>query len=89
MKISITNLNRTASAKNLKELFAPFGDVRSATLLLDRSTGRSRGVGQIEMPEPSSGRCAIAALNNTSFMSQSIYVREVTEEALAAFSTHF
>jgi len=32
-----------------KELFAPFGEVKSAKVINDRETGRSRGFGSVEM----------------------------------------
>jgi cold-inducible RNA-binding protein len=47
----------------LEEMFAKFGDVRSAEVIQDRDTGRSKGFGFVEMSDDNAAREAIEGLN--------------------------
>ncbi len=76
MKIFIGNLNTTADEKSLKGLFMPYGVVTSSTIAYDGYTRRCRGYGYVEIESFTDGQSAIARLNNTIFMKQSIIVRE-------------
>ena len=49
MKIYVGNLPWSTTDADLEELFAGIGPVRSATVINDRETGRSRGFGFVEM----------------------------------------
>ncbi len=77
MKIFISNLHRSASAKSLCDLFTPYGEVASSSILVDAYTGRSRGAGHVEMHDEAAGERAVEALHNSAFMRQSLVVREV------------
>ena len=50
-KIYVGNLPWSITDDSLRETFARFGDVQSATVITDRETGRSRGLGFVEMDE--------------------------------------
>ena len=84
MKIFIGNLSTSAGEAELKGLFQLHGKVSSATIVYDKYTHRSRGFGYIEMEEQSEALSAIAKLNNTFFVKQSIVVREERGMAIAA-----
>ena len=58
----VTNLSYLLDNQSLKEIFAPFGNVNSATVILDRTTGRSRGFGFVEMNDEDA-QSAMNALN--------------------------
>jgi len=49
MKIYVGNLDYRVNDDELKELFAEYGEVVSAKIIMDRETGRSRGFGFVEM----------------------------------------
>ena len=85
MKIFIGNLNRAASAQNLKHLFEPFGEVSSYGILVDRYTARSRGMGHVEMADSAAAEKAMEALNHTGFMRQSINVRPMRSDEETSF----
>jgi RNA recognition motif-containing protein len=47
----------------LKEAFAPYGEVVSATLVIDRMTGQSRGFGFVEYASEAEAQRAIEAMS--------------------------
>ncbi len=49
MNIYVGNLSYSLTEDDLRALFAEFGDVSSAKLIIDRETNRSKGFGFVEM----------------------------------------
>lgn len=76
MNIFIGNLSHLTSEKQLHELFAAFGAVKSVKIITDNFTKRPRGFAFVEMMERATGEKAIEKLNNTSVHMQSIVVNE-------------
>lgn len=74
MNIYISNLSYNTESESLQQLFADFGEVTSANIIMDRETGRSRGFGFVEMPNDEEGQKAIDALNETDFEGKTINV---------------
>ena len=66
MKIYVGNLSFQTSESELRDLFSQYGEVKDATILLDRETGRSRGFGFVEMDDDA-GKSAIGALDGNEF----------------------
>ncbi len=64
MNIYISNLDSQTKNEDLKKLFEPFGKVTSASIIMDKYTGNSRGFAFVEM-EDAGGTNAIQQLNNT------------------------
>ena len=62
-KLYVGNLSYSTSSAALQEMFAPFGNVESASVIEDRDTGRSKGFGFVEMSNDEEAKAAIAALN--------------------------
>jgi len=75
MKIYVGNLSFQTSENDMRELFSQFGEVKDATILLDRETGRSRGFGFVEMDDDA-GREAIGALDGKEFGGRNLKVNE-------------
>ena len=65
MNIFVSNLGFHVESSDLKDFFAPYGEVTSSKVIMDRETGRSRGFGFIEMPNDTEGKEAISKLNGT------------------------
>jgi len=61
--IYVGNLSYSMTEGELQQLFAPYGQVGRASVVMDRETGRSRGFGFVEMPNDNEAQAAIAALN--------------------------
>lgn len=64
MNIYVSNLSFNTTDVELNELFAQFGNVTSAKVIMDRESGRSRGFGFVEMSNDDEGKDAMLGLNN-------------------------
>ena len=76
MKLYVGNLGYDVTNATLEELFAAHGAVRSAQVIQDRDTGRSKGFGFVEMSDDNAARAAIAALNEKDFGGRPLTVNE-------------
>ena len=78
MNIFVSSLSFKAKREDLAELFAPYGEVTSSRIILDKVTRRSKGYGFVEMDNEEQANAAIAALNGTEFMGRTINVAAST-----------
>lgn len=78
-KLYVGNMSYSTTEDQLEDLFAQFGTVISANIIVDRMTDRSKGFGFVEMEDESAADAAIAALNNTEFQNREIRVNEALE----------
>ena len=76
----VGNLPWSATEDDVRDLFAPYGEVTSVKLVSDRETGRARGFGFVEMEEPGA-TAAIEALDNASFGGRTLRVNEAKPRA--------
>jgi RNA recognition motif-containing protein len=76
MNIYICNLRSTIGNDEVKELFSPFGEVKSAEIVNDGFTGQSRGFAYVEMENEEEAKKAIEALNKTEVQELTITVEE-------------
>ena len=67
MNIYISNLSYGVNDADLNSLFAEYGEISSAKVIMDRETGRSRGFGFVEMPNDEEAEKAINELNEVEF----------------------
>ena len=74
MNIYISNLNYAVTDADLNELFAEYGEVTSAKVILDRETGRSRGFGFVEMSDDEQAKKAIEELDQAEYDEKTISV---------------
>ena len=79
MKLYVGNLPWSTGEAELEELFAGIGEVRSANVITDRDTGRSRGFGFVEMSDDDAKR-AIEELNGNEVDGRAIRVNEAEEK---------
>ncbi len=73
--IYVGNLSYDADETDLNELFSEYGEVHSAKLIKDHSTGRSKGFGFIEMDDEKAEQ-AISSLDGTDYMDRKMVVNE-------------
>ena len=78
MNIFVSSLSFKTKKEELAELFAPYGEVTSARIILDKVTRRSKGYGFVEMDNEEQANAAITALNGTEFMGRTINVAAST-----------
>jgi len=76
MNIYVANIPWKASEEELKNLFAEYGEVTSAKIVMDKFTQRSRGFGFVEMRDETAARTAINELNGFDFMGKNLVVNE-------------
>jgi RNA recognition motif-containing protein len=75
-KLYVGNLTYDVTDSALEQLFAAHGTVRSAQVIMDRDTGRSKGFGFVEMGSDQEAQAAIAALNGKMVGGRSLTVNE-------------
>ena len=76
MNIYVGNLSYQTTEDELRDLFAEFGDVVSAKLIVDKFTGQSKGFGFVEMSNNSEAQKAIDELNGRDVNGRSITVNQ-------------
>jgi RNA recognition motif-containing protein len=76
MKLYVGNLPFSTSEDELRGLFEQYGQVASATLVMDRDTGRPRGFGFVEMNDDEEAKAAINALNGQNIGGRDLTVNE-------------
>jgi RNA recognition motif-containing protein len=75
-RLYVGNLSYQVSSEQLQELFEQYGPVRSAQVLSDRETGRSRGFGFVEMDNDEDADSAISSLDGQDFDGRRLTVNE-------------
>jgi cold-inducible RNA-binding protein len=75
MNIYVGNLPFSVDDDELRDLFAQFGEIQSAKIIMDRETGRPRGFGFVEMGD-GEGQAAIDALNGFEMNGRALRVNE-------------
>ena len=81
MNIYVGNLSYRMDDKDLEGIFAKFGAVKSAKVIMDRETGKSKGFGFIEMEDSAAGTKAIEALNGNENEGRTLRVNEAQPRA--------
>ena len=76
MNIYVGNLSYSMNDSELEAVFAKFGEVKSAKVIMDRETGRSKGFGFVEMETSIAGGQAIETLNGSDCDGRSLRVNE-------------
>ena len=80
MKIFIAKLPYQFKEADVTELFAPYGEVSSANVIMDRETGRSKCYAFVEMPNDEEASAAISGLNDKQILDKAIAVSEAKEK---------
>ena len=76
MNLYISNLSYNISDEDLRQLFADYGEITSAKVIMDRETGRSRGFGFVELSDDELAKKAIEELNQASYDGKVINITE-------------
>ena len=62
-KIYVGNMSYRMTEEELRDLFAQYGTVVSANIIIDRETRRPKGFGFVEMQDDASADAAISELD--------------------------
>jgi len=86
-KLYVGNLPYSYDENALRELFAAYGELTSATIIVDKMSGRSKGFGFVEL-EDDKANSAIAELNGKEIDGRAVVVsvaRPMTERPQREF----
>ena len=75
-KLYVGNLSYSVTDQSLEQLFSQYGEVRSAQVVKDRDTGRSKGFGFVEMGSQQEAAEAINNLHDQPFEGRPLTVNE-------------
>ena len=75
-KLYVGNLAYAVSNGDLEQLFAQVGQVQSATVIMDKFSGQSKGFGFVEMANADEASKAIAQFNDSELKGRNIKVNE-------------
>lgn len=75
-KLYVGNLSYSVNDDQISELFTQVGKVLSVKMITDRTTGRSKGFGFVEMGSDEEAKKAIETLNETEFEGRKLIVNE-------------
>lgn len=75
-KLYVGGIAYATSEATLRDAFAQVGEVTSATIIMDRMTGRSKGFGFVEMANDADAEAAIAKWNGQELDGRKLTVNE-------------
>jgi cold-inducible RNA-binding protein len=75
-RLYVGNLAYSVTDQTLEQLFTEYGQVKSAQVVQDRDTGRSKGFGFVEMADGAAAQAAIQGLNLKEVDGRSLTVNE-------------
>ncbi|MFP4356777.1 MAG: RNA recognition motif domain-containing protein [Phycisphaerae bacterium] len=75
-KLYVGNLTYSMTEDDVRQLFEQHGSVGSASIIMDRATGRSKGFGFVEMGNDKEAEAAISALNGKEIDGRELTVNE-------------
>ncbi len=76
MRLYVGNLSYNTTNESLEQLFSEFGQVKSAQVVMDRDTGRSKGFGFVEMSDNGQAQAAMNGLNSKEVDGRALTVNE-------------
>ena len=79
LKLYVGKLPYQTTDQDLADLFGQYGQVISATVIIDRETGRSKGFGFVEMSSNQEAQTAQNQLNNSVLGDRTIVVNEAND----------
>ncbi len=81
MKLFVAGLPNDFDDTDLKEMFELYGEVKSAKLIVDKTTGKSKGFGFVEMPNKTEAQETIEALDGAGLkQGKKMAVKEAEEQ---------
>ena len=75
-KLYVGNLPYSVADSDLQEAFGGYGSLVSASVIMDRETGRSKGFGSVEFDDDNAAEEAMNAMNGQDMQGRSLVVNE-------------
>ena len=76
MNIYVGNLNYRVKENDLQKVMEDYGTVSSVKFIMDRATGRFRGIAFVEMEDSAAAAKAISELDGAEFFGRQMVVKE-------------
>ena len=76
MNIYVGNLNYRVKEDDLQKVMEDYGTVSSVKFIMDRATGRFRGIAFVEMEDSAAAAKAISELDGAEFFGRQMVVKE-------------
>jgi cold-inducible RNA-binding protein len=76
MRLYVGNLPFNITETDLQDTFEPFGTVTDVKIVMDQTSGRSRGFGFVTMGTDAEGAAAIAGLEGKNLEGRNLTVNE-------------
>lgn len=76
MRLFVGNLPFSVDSDELRTVFAEYGHVDEAKVIIDRETSNSRGFGFVEMPDSNEAQDAIEGLDGKDLHGRPLNVNE-------------
>lgn len=76
MKLYVGNLSKQVNDAQLSDLATPYGELVSANVATERTSGESKGFGFVEFTNADAARAAIAGLDGRDVNGQALKVNE-------------
>lgn len=80
MNLFVTGLLPDMDDTDLKEMFELYGEIKSARVVMDRNTGKSRMFGFVEMPNDEEAKETINLLNGAQMGRYKMSVQEAEQQ---------
>ncbi len=87
-KIYVGNMSYNTSEEELRDLFAQYGTVLSANIIIDRETRRPKCFGFVEMEDDSAAIAAISQLDGQDFGGRNLRVNEAIAKPRPSFNRY-
>ena len=82
MIVLIRNIDRSITEEHVRRMLDQYGKVRTFDLVLDKTTGQSKGFGFADMPSIDQAEQMIKALDGTQLGSQKLRVKRAASSSL-------
>ncbi|GAX59253.1 RNA-binding proteins [Candidatus Scalindua japonica] len=76
MNIYVGSLSYDTTEEEVRNIFEPYGEIASISIITDKFSGKSKGFGFVEMPKQEEAEEAIKCLNESEMKGRNIKVNE-------------
>jgi RNA recognition motif-containing protein len=76
MNIYVGSLSYDVTEDDVRDVFSPYGEISSISIIKDKFSGKSKGFGFVEMPKQEEAEEAIKCLDESEMKGRNIKVNE-------------
>ena len=76
MNIYVGSLSYDVTEDEVRDVFSPYGEISSISIIKDKFSGKSKGFGFVEMPNQAEAEEAIKTLNESELKGRNIKVNQ-------------